>query len=139
MSARWAWQTLAKSEGGASAVEFALCLPLLATLLMGVFEFGWTQHCLSSVRFSLERAGRHLSVHPNATEAELTEIVEVQLDGLAKDLVSVTLDREARGPTGETGVLTAVYHREIGVPGLASIPVDYETSIEMPISQFDSP
>lgn len=124
-------------QGGASAVEFALCLPLLAALLMGVFEFGWTQHCLSSVRFSLERAGRHLSVNPNATEAELTEIVEAQLQDLANDLVSVSLVREARGPTGETGVLTAVYQRSIGIPGLASIPVDYEASVETPISQFD--
>ena len=128
-----------RCERGASAVEFAICLPLLISLLMGVFEFGWTQHCLSSVRFSLEKAGRHLALHPDASQEVLADIVAGHLQDLADDLTSVTLTREARGPTGETAVLTAIYHREIGILGLASFPLDYETSIETPISQFDTP
>lgn len=132
-------QRLVRAEGGASATEFALVLPILAVLLMGGFEFGWTQHCMSSVRFSLEKAGRHLSLHPDATEAELSDIVSDNLEDLAEDLVDVSLAREARGPTGETGVLTATYQREIGLPGVATIPVDFETTIETPISQFSNP
>ena len=138
MFARRAIRAFAGAQGGASAVEFALCLPLLAALLIGVFEFGWTQHCLSSVRFGLERAGRYLTVHPDATEDQLSEIVETQLGELASGLDSVTFAREARGPTGETGVLTAVYRRTIGIPGLATFPVNYQAAIETPISQFDA-
>ena len=126
-------------QSGASAVEFAICLPLLISLLLGVFEFGWTQHCLSSVRFSLEKAGRHLALNPQASEQELEDLVTAHLADLAEDLTSVTLRRETRGPTGETGVLTAIYQREVGIPGLATFPVNYETSIETPISQFDTP
>lgn len=136
MSGKATLEAFARDQGGASAVEFALCLPLFAALLMGVFEFGWTQHCLSTTRFGLERAGRHLSVHPNATEGELRDIVETNMGDLASNLVSVTLEREARGPTGETGVLSAVYARGVGVPGLATIPIQYEASVETPISQF---
>lgn len=131
--------SLLKADNGASATEFALVLPVLATLMMGVFEFGWTQHCMSSVRFSLEKAGRHLSLHPDATEAELTEIVSDNLEDLAEDLVDVSLSREARGPTGETGVLTATYQRDVGLPGVATFPVDFHASIETPISQFSNP
>lgn len=139
MSARSRLLATVSERGGASAAEFALCLPLFAGLLMGVFEFGWTQHCLSSVRFGLEKAGRHLSVNPDAPEAELREIVETQIRDLASGLQSVTLAREARGPTGQTGVLTAVYARAVGIPGLVSIPVRYETTVEIPVSQFHAP
>lgn len=132
MLRRWS-----RADGGASATEFALILPVLATFLMGVFEFGWTQHCMSSVRFSLEKAGRHLSLNPDTTEDELSAIVSANLEDLAEDLVDVTLVREARGPTGETAVLTATYQRDVGLPGVASFPVDYEASIETPVSQFD--
>ena len=131
---RWSW-----AEGGASATEFALILPVLATFLIGVFEFGWTQHCMSSVRVSLEKAGRHLSLQPDATEEDLTSIVSANLQDLAEDLVDVTLVREARGPTGETAVLTATYQRDVGFPGVASFPVDYQASIETPVSQFVDP
>lgn len=136
MSVRRTCKQLVSDRSGASAAEFALCLPLFAALLMGVFEFGWTQHCLSTTRFGLERAGRHLSVHPDSTESELRNIVEANMGNLSGNLVSVTLTREARGPTGETGVLNAVYARDVGIPGLATILVQYEASIETPISQF---
>ena len=132
-------RSLIWSESGASATEFALVLPILAMFMMGVFEFGWTQHCMSSVRFSLEKAGRHLSLHPDATETELSEIVSDNLEDLAEDLVDVSLAREARGPTGETGVLTATYQRDVGLPGVATFPVDFHASIETPISQFSNP
>lgn len=133
---RKTWPGFARAESGASAAEFALCLPLLVVMLMGMFEFGWTQHCLSSVRFGLEKAGRYLSVHPQATEAELADIVAGHMDALADGLVGVALVREARGPTGETGVITASYRRDVGIPGLVTIPIDYEAAIETPISQF---
>jgi Flp pilus assembly protein TadG len=139
VSARVILRRWSRAEGGASATEFALVLPVLATFLMGVFEFGWTQHCMSSVRFSLEKAGRHLSLHPDATEDELADIVSGNLEDLAEDLVDVTLVREARGPTGETAVLTATYQRDVGFPGVATFPVDYEASIETPVSQFADP
>jgi len=138
VSARRTLGAFSSAQGGASAAEFALCLPLLAALLMGVFEFGWTQHCLSSVRYGLEKAGRHLTVHPDATEEQLAEIVETQLGDLASGLDSVSLAREARGPTGQTGVLTAVYQRTVGIPGLVAIPISYEAVTETPISQFSA-
>lgn len=130
---------LVRAREGASASEFALVLPLLAAFVMGLFEFGWTQHCMSSVRFSLERAGRHMALHPDATEQELSAIVSTSLDALAEDLVEVSLSRETRGPTGETAVLTAVYERELGLPGVASFPVRYRAAIETPVSQFAEP
>ncbi len=136
MSANALLPRFGRSRSGASATEFALVLPLLATLMMGVFEFGWTQHCMSSVRFSLEKAGRHLTLHPDSTEEELTQIVSDNLEDLAEDLVEVSLLREARGPTGETGVLTATYERDVGLPGVATFPVTFNATIETPISQF---
>ena len=35
--------------------------------------------------------------------------------------------------------LAATYQRDVGFPGVASFPVDYEASIETPVSQFVDP
>ncbi|WP_296818698.1 TadE/TadG family type IV pilus assembly protein [Brevundimonas sp.] len=134
MSARLA--RIASCRSGAGAVEFALCLPVLVLLVMGLFELGWTQHCLSSVRFSLESAGRHLQLNPDASEAAIRAIVMSHLEDLAGDDVAVTLSREASGPTGQMGVITAVYERDVGIPGMATMPIRHTLSVETPISNF---
>ena len=127
---------LAKCRSGAGAVEFALCLPVLVFLVLGLFELGWTQHCLSSVRFSLEAAGRHLQLNPDAGEAAIREVVLSHLEDLAGDDVEVSLATEASGPTGQMGVITAVYEREVGIPCMATIPLRHTLSVETPLSSF---
>ncbi len=129
-------QTLADCRSGAGAVEFALCLPVLVLLVLGLFELGWTQHCLSSVRFSLETAGRHLQLHPDATEEVIRDVVLAHLEDLAGDEVEVSLATEASGPTGQMGVITAVYQRDVGLPGMATIPLRHTLSVETPLSNF---
>lgn len=133
MSARALHRRFASCREGAGAVEFALCLPVLVVMLMGVFELGWTQHCLSSVRYSLEAAGRHLQLNPSASEAAIRQIVLDRLEDVTGDQVAVSLARSASGPTGEMGVITAVYTREVGIPGLAVMPLSHTVSVETPL------
>ena len=133
MSAR---RTLGSCRSGAGAVEFALCLPVLVFLTLGLFELGWTQHCLSSVRFSLEAAGRHLQLNPDASETVIRQVVLSHLEDLAGDDVSVSLATEASGPTGQMGVITAVYDRQVGIPGMATIPLRHTLFVETPLSNF---
>jgi Flp pilus assembly pilin Flp len=57
---------LVKCEDGAEAVEFALIVPLLVTLLFGIFEFAravWTQSVLD---YAVEQAARCASVNTTA-------------------------------------------------------------------------
>jgi len=38
---KWFYRLLIKNERGASLVEFALVVPILLALLLGIIEFGW--------------------------------------------------------------------------------------------------
>lgn len=55
------------SEEGAAAVEFALVVPLLLTLLFGIIEFGTAYNAQILVTNAAREAARHLSVEDGAT------------------------------------------------------------------------
>lgn len=123
-------RTLLTDRSGAGAAEFALVLPLFIALLMGLWEFGWTQHCISSVRFATQKASRALLVNQALTEAQLQAMVRQTLTEVADPNVSVSLAVLNSGPSGRTGRLTAVYTRQIGVPGVATWPLRHTTVVD---------
>lgn len=119
---------LASDRRGGGAVEFALVLPLFIALVVGAFEFGWTQHCLSSIRFELERSSRILMVNPQMTEAQLETLVRSKLTAIADNDVEVDLNVTDTA-NGRIAVLTGTYRHAIGVPQLLTYPVNYSTSV----------
>lgn len=129
MSARRAFHSrLAKDQRGAGAVELALVLPVFVALLMGVFEFGWTQHCVSSMRYALEATSRVLMVNPTMTESALQTDVRSRLQSLGDKNVTVNLNIVTNA-NGRVAYLSAAYHRDIGVPQLATFPMTYNTTV----------
>lgn len=128
MFADRAWRRFGDA-GGATAAEFALILPLFVVMVVGLFEFGWTQHCLSSTRYAMETAARDLMLDPTLSEAELEQRVRAQLQGSADPNVDITLSIGA-GPAGKIATLTGVYVREISVPMLPPFPMTHQVSVE---------
>lgn len=117
------------ADGGATAAEFAMALPIFAAMVLGVFEFGWTQHCLSSIRYAMEGAARDLMLDPSLTEAQLEARVKAKLQGVADPNVDVGLSF-ADGPAGKIATLTGAYERQIGAPMLPTLPVTYNVQVE---------
>lgn len=67
-----------KNENGASAVEFAIILPLLLVLLFGIIEFGiiiYDKAVLTNASREAARAGI-VSQSPRATEEDIIGIAE---------------------------------------------------------------
>lgn len=116
-------------EGGATAAEFAMTLPLLVIMLMGAFEFGWTQHCLSATRFALESTARDLLLDPDLTQAQVQTRVRDRLTGKADPNVNVTL-QVTNTPAGKIAALTGTYVRNIEVPMLPAYPLTYNVRVE---------
>lgn len=110
-----------------------MALPLLVVMLMGAFEFGWTQHCLSSTRFALETAARDLMLNPSLTEAQLETRVRTQLTGKADPNVEVTLVINDT-PAGDVARLTGTYVRNIEVPLLPVFPITHNVTVETSLS-----
>lgn len=121
MSAR-AGRLFGANQDGATAVELAICLPLLAGLLLGLFQFGWAQHCSSSMRFALQDAARDLQMNPNLSQSAIQSQVRAKLTGVADPTVAVTLQIVTQSGV-RIARLTGVYTASVGVPELATFPI----------------
>jgi len=115
-------------DSGAAALEMALCLPPLVMVIVAALAFGWTQHCLSSVRFALEGASRKLLLNPALTETQLQTLVRSQLTGSADPNVTVHL-AVSNQMGSKVATLTGAYTLHIGIPTLATVPIASSTSV----------
>ena len=114
-----------RSESGASAVEFALLLPVLMMILFGIIEFGLALH-RQAILTNASREGARLgivqSVPPITTAAVNTKINDyLGPAGIAPGTVARTIVG-AGGVTGTpvTVTLTLPYTYAV-LPGLTSI------------------
>lgn len=77
------------SERGQSAVEFALVLPLLLVLLLGIIEFGWFLNAKITITGAAREGARHYAIHKNDT-AGVEEIVDNYLNPTIVSTSTVT-------------------------------------------------
>ena len=95
-----------RSERGAAAVEFALVLPILMTLLLGVIEFGHYFNVQISATHAAREAARSMSVTGNWTTAE--QAARTASPTLNQSLVQVSRVPESCTP-GATVAVTVTY------------------------------
>jgi Flp pilus assembly protein TadG len=121
-----------RETGGAAAVEFALVVPVFLAIMMTIWEFGFAQHKLSSIRFAMEQASRSLMVNNALTQSQLQTMVRTQLSSIADNNVTVTLtSTTVSGATVKK--LTGTYTSSIGIPGMATIPISWSTVVSTPM------
>jgi Flp pilus assembly protein TadG len=123
---------LARDETGTTAVETAICLPILLIILFGVFQFGWVQHTRSSLRFTLEQASRQLVIDPDTTEATVQTFVGDKFRGLAKGEVQVSLVKSDT-PNGRIASLSASFNSVFAIPLIGSFSIPHSVSVTRPI------
>ena len=87
-----------RRERGAAAVEFALVLPLLLTLLFGIIEFGWAYAQMLDVRHGAREGARLVAVNDfpaGMTADDLTAIEQTDhLVATICDRMDLTNDAE---------------------------------------------
>src|SRR5687767_3180728 len=86
-------RTAKRAESGQSLVEFAIVLPVLLALVVGIFEFGRAWN-VDQVLTNAAREGARRAVIPTATEDDVFEAVEDAMENAAldPDLGSVEID-----------------------------------------------
>ena len=90
---------LCRDSGGAAAVEFAILLPIMLTLILGAIEFGrayWTRHAL---QYAAEETGRYAMAHTTATATQLTDYAKANMPGLDPNAATVTVTPASVGST----------------------------------------
>ena len=116
-----------RSESGASAVEFALLLPVLMMILFGIIEFGmalYRQAILTNASREGARLGIVQSVPP-ITTAAVDARINTYLTSAGITPGSVTRNSPFPGVGGVTGTLVTVTltlpYTYVVLPGLTSI------------------
>jgi Flp pilus assembly protein TadG len=104
------WRRRAKGQRGAAAVEFAVVLPLLVTLLFGIIEMGFVMNRWITVTHAAREGVRRLAVgDPVATAEAKARDAAVGL-APAPSCVGVTATPTA---TGVQMTCTAVYNLQL--------------------------
>ena len=125
-----------RARRGAVALEFALGLPIFLAMIYGLFEFGrifWTQN---TMEFAIEEAARFTMVNPNATNAQIIDIVEDKAVGLDVARIGVDIVFEQTGGDRSFVNITGTYSYAPVIPLVLPVAggdgIDF-TALEMDI------
>lgn len=98
-------RTSARRDDGASAVEFALVLPILLVLVFGVIDYGWWFGETLGLRSGVREAARLGAVNEAGTSAESVKSLMVQRSPqLAGGAAELDVAVRIFGPGAEGGV-----------------------------------
>ena len=104
----------AKSDRGAAMVEFALVLPLLVVMLIGVIEFGWLFAQNLNVRHGAREGARLVAINFNpysSSGSSQTGDIVTEVCGRIDAIGAATVAIDGSGQIGDPATAT------VSVPG----------------------
>lgn len=127
----------ARDERGAAAVEFALVLPVLLALLLGIISFGYMLSFRQSVSLSAAEGARAAAVAP-------TSLTDADRVGRARDAVNAALGHGVtcdgagglRRGGAAAGSCTITIDTTCGVHGCARVNLAYDYAANPLIPSF---
>lgn len=112
---------------GATVVEFAVALPVLVVLMIGILQYGIVLHTSGGLRNALGEGIRHAKVFPNATEASVLQKTRDALVGINPGgITALTFERGVSNGAA-FGRLTVSYQAK---PVIPFVPVQVITLTE---------
>jgi Flp pilus assembly protein TadG len=95
-------------ERGAAAVEFALVLPILLLLVMGIAEFGRAYHIQTTLSAAAREGVRVMALQNDAVAARTTTKEVAESLAVTDSQISVT-PTDCSGATAATATVTVTY------------------------------
>lgn len=105
-----------RGESGAAAVEFALLLPILLTLLLGIVEFSRFYNAQLSVSAAAREGARVMAIQDDPVLAEQTAREAASLDSDNMQ-ITVTPGTSNSCPDGGIVKVTVEYPMDLGLYG----------------------
>lgn len=115
-----------KDERGASSIEFALILPVLIMILIGVFEFGMAYNNFLAITHAAREGARMAAVNKYDESAVRADAYPVEPD-------SVSLSYPGGDVHGAQAVVTIRYTNKVDVPFFGSVSIPLESQASMRI------
>lgn len=122
-----------RNASGGAGIEFALIAPFLVMLLFGIFAFGWSMNAASSVRYTLEASARSLQLNNTLTQSDIQAVATKKLQSLGLQNVSVTIATDAPSGGFRMAHVNASYAFVINFPYFNAFPINYSTSVAVPL------
>ncbi|MFN2100270.1 TadE/TadG family type IV pilus assembly protein [Altererythrobacter sp. MF3-039] len=77
------FHAIKRDENGSLGFEFAIALPILVTLMLGILQFAMVLHASGAMRNAMGEGLRLAKVNPTATAAEVTDETKDEFVGVA--------------------------------------------------------
>lgn len=115
-----------KSEKGASSIEFALILPVLVMLMVGIFEFGMAYSNYIAITHAAREGARLAAVNQFSEE-----LVRERAYPVNPDLI--ILSYPYGNTHGEPVLVTVKYNKKIEIPmwGETVVPLQSQASMRI--------
>ena len=95
-------RNLWRDRRGSAAIEFAMVLPIIVTMMFGTMELGRYFLTFSSISSATEQLSRYVMIDPDATSTELEAQLEGFLIGIDADDLTLDFSNEVDAATGLT-------------------------------------
>lgn len=124
-----------KDNNGQTLVEFALVLPVLLLLFLGMMEAGRLFAGYIELESAARDGARYAAVHTSASDADLQTVMKGRLVMLDDTKVTFDIDRKSDTSTGEKWTeITLDYPMDIITPLIGDIigdPVNLSSKMTM--------
>ena len=105
-------------ENGVAAVEFALVVPILMAIVIGIIEFGIAYNYRTQLNNAAMTGARHYAIHHNSAQAQNT--VRSMVDLPAGTPVSIQVRNPANAVVGSCPAVEAISKNTVTVTITAS-------------------
>ena len=119
----WRAKQTDSSIRGAAAVELAVVLPLLLTLVFGIIEFGWV-FMVRETLTNASREGCRMAVLQGSTEQDIQDRVAASMNSTGLSTYTVQISRSSPGDPNET-VQVLVPFADVSLLGGYFGPTDF--------------
>ena len=92
---------------GASAVEFALTIPVLLTMIIGILQLGMLFQAKAGLQQAVETGARYATTYPNPSDTEITAKISSSRFGLKSAYIT--------GPTLTHGTVNGVKYVDVSM------------------------
>ncbi|SKA36985.1 TadE-like protein [Enhydrobacter aerosaccus] len=102
------FRRLLGADNGVAAIEFAIVLPVLLTMLLGALEFGRMFYLRQGLEYATESAARYYSMNPTASTSTVTSYLQGKMIGGAGSNISVAYASTANCNANSTVTCTMI-------------------------------
>lgn len=121
-----------RNDGGASALEFALVLPVFAAMMFGTIQMGIAFYYAGTVQYALERTARLTMIEQDMSSGQVQTAFDNELSTFTDQniVINYVVDESGDVPIAE---FTAAYVHEFIIPFVPTFSITFDVETRVPL------